>query len=203
MLQPRCGLLFIDWTSGDTLQMTGTATTDFNNTSMPGAQRVVVFSVAEWVYIPGAVPLAAPAPVLEHSPYNPRLLKEDPEQLQELQCVSVVDAAAGIKTFEITAPAQWREAAAAAAAAAAEAAAAAGPTLYEPGQFASFDFDLLQQGGEASSSTTHNRTCERGFAALLCSESVWHAMFASSSSGPLFSVHRIATTQSALPPCRA
>lgn len=161
MLQPRCGLLFIDWTSGDTLQITGTATTDFNNTSMPGAQRVVVFSVAEWIYTPGALPLAAPAPVVEPSPYNPRLLSEGPEQLQELQCVSVVDAAAGIKTFEITAPAQWKEAAAAGAA-------AGQASSYQPGQFASFDFDLLQQGGEASSSmTTYNRTCEWDLGALL------------------------------------
>lgn len=105
LLQPQCGLLFIDWTSNDTLQITGTATIDFSNQSMPGAERTVALSVAEWVYIPGALPLAAPAPVLEPSPYNPRLLQEGQAQLQELQCVSVVDAAAGIKTFEVTAPA--------------------------------------------------------------------------------------------------
>lgn len=117
---------------------------------MPGAERVVVFSVAEWVFTPGALPLAEPAPVLEHSPYNPRLLLEgSPAQLQELQCVSVVDAAAGIKTFEVTAPAQWREAA------------AAGQALYQAGQFASFDFDV--------GSTIHNRTCEQDWGlALKC-----------------------------------
>jgi hypothetical protein len=140
-------LLFIDWTSGDTLQITGTASIDFSNKSMPGAERVVVLSVAEWVFTPAALPLAAPAPVLEPSPYNPRLLQEGPAQLQELQCVSVVDAAAGIKSFEVAAPVAWREAA------------AAGRAPYQPGQFASFDFDL--------GCSTYNRTCERGWGIAL------------------------------------
>jgi hypothetical protein len=146
-LQPQCGVLFIDWTSGDTLQITGTASIDFNSHSMPGAEHVVVLSLAEWVFTPAALPLAAPAPVLEPSPYNPRLLQEGPAQLQELECVSVVDAAVGIKSFEVEAPAAWMEAA------------AAGQAPYQPGQYASFDFDL--------GCSTYNRTCERNWGIAL------------------------------------
>ncbi|MCX4745560.1 pyridoxamine 5'-phosphate oxidase family protein [Kitasatospora sp. NBC_01287] len=49
---PAAGLLFIDWASGDTLQLTGSARTDWDQRhagELPGAQRVVEFTVTEVV----------------------------------------------------------------------------------------------------------------------------------------------------------
>ncbi|MEU5885796.1 pyridoxamine 5'-phosphate oxidase family protein [Streptomyces sp. NPDC047461] len=60
---PRAGLLFLDWTSGTTLQLTGEARTEF------GTERRVRFTVAEVVETPSAVPLRWSAP--EYSPANP------------------------------------------------------------------------------------------------------------------------------------
>jgi predicted pyridoxine 5'-phosphate oxidase superfamily flavin-nucleotide-binding protein len=60
---PRAGLLFLDWTTGTTLQLTGEARTEF------GAERRVRFTVREVVQTPSAVPLRWSAP--EYSPANP------------------------------------------------------------------------------------------------------------------------------------
>ncbi|MFF1295553.1 MULTISPECIES: pyridoxamine 5'-phosphate oxidase family protein [unclassified Streptomyces] len=60
---PRAGLLFLDWTSGTTLQLTGEAHTEF------GTERRVRFTVTEVVQTPSAVPLRWSAP--EYSPANP------------------------------------------------------------------------------------------------------------------------------------
>ncbi|MFG3496003.1 pyridoxamine 5'-phosphate oxidase family protein [Streptomyces sp. NPDC047928] len=71
-LDPACGLLFIDWERGDTLQLTGTARIDWDErgkAAFPGALRTVVFDVERVVHTAGVLPLrweyAAP------SPYNP------------------------------------------------------------------------------------------------------------------------------------
>jgi uncharacterized protein len=57
---PSAGLLFIDWDTGDTLQLTGRAAIDWSPeraASIPGAQRVVDFTVEHVIDSPRALPL--------------------------------------------------------------------------------------------------------------------------------------------------
>ncbi|WP_371127193.1 pyridoxamine 5'-phosphate oxidase family protein [Streptomyces sp. 2112.3] len=61
---PRAGLLFVDWSTGGTLQLTGTATTVFG-----AAGRTLRFTVTETVETPHASPLRWSTP--EYSPANP------------------------------------------------------------------------------------------------------------------------------------
>ncbi|MEU8518111.1 pyridoxamine 5'-phosphate oxidase family protein [Streptomyces sp. NPDC048577] len=61
----RAGLLFPDWRTGTTLQLTGDATTDYSQT-----ERTTRFCVREVVEIPRAVPLRWSDPV--HPPAGPR-----------------------------------------------------------------------------------------------------------------------------------
>jgi predicted pyridoxine 5'-phosphate oxidase superfamily flavin-nucleotide-binding protein len=63
---PRAGLLFLDWTTGEALQLTGEARTEF---SRNGEHRVVRFTVERVVETRGALPLRWSAP--EYSPANP------------------------------------------------------------------------------------------------------------------------------------
>jgi ferredoxin-NADP reductase/MOSC domain-containing protein YiiM/predicted pyridoxine 5'-phosphate oxidase superfamily flavin-nucleotide-binding protein len=59
-LNPRCGLLFIDFETGDTLQLTGEAEIlwePHHALRFPGALRVVSFSVEETRFIQAALPL--------------------------------------------------------------------------------------------------------------------------------------------------
>lgn len=70
---PHAGLLFLDFESGTTLQLTGQAQViedPARNTRFPGAQRVVEFHLRK------AIEITAPTTVrwrfLEYSPYNPR-----------------------------------------------------------------------------------------------------------------------------------
>ncbi|MFG3494149.1 pyridoxamine 5'-phosphate oxidase family protein [Streptomyces sp. NPDC047928] len=60
----RAGLLFLDWATGTTLQLTGTARTDYTATG-----RTVRFTVQRSVEHPHAAPLRWSAP--EYSPANP------------------------------------------------------------------------------------------------------------------------------------
>jgi predicted pyridoxine 5'-phosphate oxidase superfamily flavin-nucleotide-binding protein len=62
---PRAGLLFLDWTSGTTLQLTGTARTDHAD----DGSRTVRFTLTEAVRTPSASPWQWSAP--EYSPANP------------------------------------------------------------------------------------------------------------------------------------
>ncbi|MDQ0581052.1 pyridoxamine 5'-phosphate oxidase family protein [Streptomyces rishiriensis] len=62
---PRAGLLFLDWTTGRTLQLTGEARTRF----APDGERTVLFTVTEAVDTSAALPLRWSAP--EYSPANP------------------------------------------------------------------------------------------------------------------------------------
>ncbi|NGO12103.1 pyridoxamine 5'-phosphate oxidase family protein [Streptomyces sp. HC44] len=71
MADPRAGLLFLDWTTGTTLQLTGTARTEFAPDEAPDGERTVRFTVTEVVETPGASPLRWSAP--EYSPANPPL----------------------------------------------------------------------------------------------------------------------------------
>ena len=57
---PRAGLLFVDWETGDALQLSGKAEIDWSPeraAAIPGAQRVVDVHVERVVATPGAVPL--------------------------------------------------------------------------------------------------------------------------------------------------
>ncbi|MDA9981453.1 MOSC domain-containing protein [Gammaproteobacteria bacterium] len=61
LVNPRSGLLFIDFQTGDTLQLTGEAETlwDPQHTQrFPGARRVVAFRVEETIHIERALPIA-------------------------------------------------------------------------------------------------------------------------------------------------
>lgn len=58
-LEPRCGLLFLDWDNGHTLHLTGRARVDWDPdraATVPGAQRVVDFEVDKAIQVAGAVP---------------------------------------------------------------------------------------------------------------------------------------------------
>ncbi|MEO3795830.1 pyridoxamine 5'-phosphate oxidase family protein [Nonomuraea sp. B10E15] len=58
-LEPRCGLLFLDWENGATLQLTGRAHVDWDPgraAAVPGAQRLVDFDVERAVQITGGFP---------------------------------------------------------------------------------------------------------------------------------------------------
>lgn len=65
LADPRAGLLFLDWTTGTTLQLTGKATPEFDE----NGERRVRFTVAEVIESPTALPLRWSAP--EYSPANP------------------------------------------------------------------------------------------------------------------------------------
>ncbi|MGW1809809.1 pyridoxamine 5'-phosphate oxidase family protein [Streptomyces sp. NPDC002078] len=62
---PRAGLLFLDWTTGTTLQLTGEAHTEFT----AAGEREVRFTLTEALWTPAALPLRWSAP--EYSPANP------------------------------------------------------------------------------------------------------------------------------------
>ncbi|ANP55080.1 putative pyridoxine 5'-phosphate oxidase superfamily flavin-nucleotide-binding protein [Streptomyces griseochromogenes] len=62
---PRAGVLFLDWESGTTLQLTGEAYTEFG----PGGERTVRFAVTEVLERAEALPLRWSAP--RYSPANP------------------------------------------------------------------------------------------------------------------------------------
>ena len=60
VLDPRAGLLFVDFGTGSLLQLTGRATVDWDSeavTRMAGAQRLVRFEIEEIVELPAALPL--------------------------------------------------------------------------------------------------------------------------------------------------
>ncbi|MFJ5259455.1 pyridoxamine 5'-phosphate oxidase family protein [Streptomyces sp. NPDC088387] len=71
-VNPRAGLLVPDWTTGTLLHVTGTAVVDWDPahaTVLPGAQRVVDFTVREVVRVDHASPLRWSAP--QYSRFNP------------------------------------------------------------------------------------------------------------------------------------
>lgn len=69
---PRCGLLVVDWSSGSTIQLTGTAEINWDEAdSKAGAQCAVDFTVGEVVELTDVSPLRWTAPEL--SPANPGL----------------------------------------------------------------------------------------------------------------------------------
>ena len=69
---PRCGLLFIDYASGATLQLSGTAEILWDRARVAGfagAERAVEVRVTEVIEYPGALPLRWD--LLGYSPFNP------------------------------------------------------------------------------------------------------------------------------------
>jgi predicted pyridoxine 5'-phosphate oxidase superfamily flavin-nucleotide-binding protein len=58
-LEPRCGLLFLDWENGHTLHLTGRARIDWDPdraAGVPGARRLIDFGVERAVQIAGGLP---------------------------------------------------------------------------------------------------------------------------------------------------
>ncbi|QXJ21563.1 pyridoxamine 5'-phosphate oxidase family protein [Actinomadura graeca] len=71
-IHPQAGLLFCDWRTGAVLHLSGTARTDWDPAhaaAVPGAQRLVEFTVTEVIEILGASPLRWSEPVV--SRFNP------------------------------------------------------------------------------------------------------------------------------------
>ncbi|MEU4404410.1 pyridoxamine 5'-phosphate oxidase family protein [Streptosporangium sp. NPDC023963] len=68
-LDDGCGLLFLDWESGDALHLTGRAQVDWDPGDVPGAQRLVRFEVDRIVRVRGASPLRWGR--AEYSRHNP------------------------------------------------------------------------------------------------------------------------------------
>ncbi len=72
LTNPRAGLLFADWDTGATLQLTGEAEILWDAASaaeLPGAERVVRFRIAAAVEIENAIPLRGRFE--SYSPFNP------------------------------------------------------------------------------------------------------------------------------------
>lgn len=80
-VNPRAGLLFIDWQAGRTLQVTGTAVVDWSAegaAGIPGAERTVDFEVSEVVqadYPQGALVCSDP----QYSRFNPPVAPARPD----------------------------------------------------------------------------------------------------------------------------
>ena len=67
---PRASIQFLDFASGDSLQLSGTCSILWDERHLPGAQRTMEFQTEKWVHVRGALPLRAPDRV-NWSPYNP------------------------------------------------------------------------------------------------------------------------------------
>lgn len=73
-VNPNCGLLFIDFDTGATLQLTGTAKIIWDQSELKGfdgAERVVEFRASEIIEISGSLPLRWE--FKSYSPHNPAL----------------------------------------------------------------------------------------------------------------------------------
>jgi hypothetical protein len=72
-LDPRAGLVFIDFENGRTLQLTGRATIDWTRDAVarfPGAERVVDYAIEQVVETRGRTDLRRR--LIERSPFNPK-----------------------------------------------------------------------------------------------------------------------------------
>ena len=77
---PRAGLVFIDFDSGATLQLTGSAAVDWtpeHAAAAPGAQRLIVFEVDETIETRSAFPFQLR--LIERSKFNPPSWAEHPD----------------------------------------------------------------------------------------------------------------------------
>lgn len=133
LVNPEAALLFIDFTTGDTLHLSGHAEVQWQKTDLPGAQRTVAFQTEEWVHVKGALPFSHKGPV-ESSPYNPTPPQTSgrPEALavQRLNCISTTMESFDVMTFKFELPKLP----------------ANKSSFCKPGQFASFDFEDITPG---------------------------------------------------------
>lgn len=129
-LNPEAGLLFMDFTTGDTLHLSGTTEIHWDETALPGAQRTIYFQTEGWVHVTGALPIHQRGSV-HSSPYNP----SPPSSLhqasntQKLKCISTKQESLDVMSFEFELPQHAQQ-----------------EVLCQPGQFASFDFEKIQPG---------------------------------------------------------
>ncbi|WP_329067697.1 pyridoxamine 5'-phosphate oxidase family protein [Amycolatopsis sp. NBC_01480] len=56
-LDPRCGLLFLDWSRGNTLHLTGESHVDWHDRAEPGAIRTIHFTIRRVVQVDNATTL--------------------------------------------------------------------------------------------------------------------------------------------------
>lgn len=143
---PRAGLLFPNFATGDVIQVTGEAEVDFDDKKLPGSLRTVKFTIAAFIHVKGVLPLSFGT--LDPSPYNRHGLTGTVGQT--LICLSARKEAEGVKTFEFSMPVDDK-----------------GKALsYQPGQFATFDITGLE-GSDITNRTwtvsSHPSESDEGF----------------------------------------
>ena len=99
---PHASIQFLDFATGDSLQLSGSCSILWDERHLPGAQRTMEFQTEKWVHVRGALPLRAPAGV-NWSPYNPLPTWQfDPSEGKvsaRLQQVAAVRCAHGISPY--------------------------------------------------------------------------------------------------------
>jgi ferredoxin-NADP reductase/predicted pyridoxine 5'-phosphate oxidase superfamily flavin-nucleotide-binding protein len=143
-LHPRAGMLFIDWETGDTLQVTGPVDILYDEHRLPGAERTLELTVHAWVFTQRGLPLACPAPLIEASPYNPAgaslSTTSDAAVVTQpiaVECIATYEESSTVVSFEFALPPSLQKRL------------AHSPVL--PGQYATFDFPL--RGGQSLTRT--------------------------------------------------
>ena len=71
-VRPQAGLLFVEWQTGSTLQLTGTASIIWEREKLaayPGAERLVAFAIERIIETAHATPYSWL--LVDRSPYNP------------------------------------------------------------------------------------------------------------------------------------
>ncbi|DBB14941.1 TPA: hypothetical protein ACH3X3_004539 [Trebouxia sp. C0006] len=133
ILDPQAALLFIDFTTGDTLHLSGRAEVHWDQVDLPGTQRTIIFQTEELVHVKGAL-LIKQQGAVESSPYNPtppsKPGKLQASNIQHLQCLSTQQESVDVMTFEFELPQL-----------------PANKTMFcHPNQYASFDFEDITPG---------------------------------------------------------
>ncbi|CAL8471002.1 g10544 [Coccomyxa elongata] len=127
VVDSHAGIQFIDFDSGDSLQLTGNAEVLWDDHSLPGAQRILQFVTSRWVHVKGALPIRVEGPV-QLSPYNPLPSNSNSAAITGLRVTSRHNDTPDIVTFTFLAPKR-----------------SDGAPFCEAGQFASFDFPELKE----------------------------------------------------------
>ena|SRR3990167_11036263 len=71
---PNCGLLFLDFENGDVIQMNGRGKILFDQSTMPGAQRMIEFKITTIRHMKSCLPFEWK--YLSTSPYSPEVSRE-------------------------------------------------------------------------------------------------------------------------------
>lgn len=99
IINPKVGLSFPDFETGDLWQAVGQARVNFSDKSLPGAERTVSFDVLQIRHLPRAFAVSfQPAPS-EFSPFLPSVAAEEP-----LNCLSVRQLTVDTHTFTLALP---------------------------------------------------------------------------------------------------